>query len=42
MLCNHGWEKQQAQRAKGSGPKMVRQAKKPTKRNSAAGQKGSF
>ena len=21
MLCNHGWEKQQTQRPKGSGPK---------------------
>ena len=35
MLCNHGWEKQQTQRPKGSGPKRVRQAKKPTKRNPA-------
>ena len=39
MLYNHGWEKQQAQRPKGSGPKRVRQAKKPTKRNPATGQK---
>ena len=29
-LYNHGWEKQQTQRPKGSGPKRVRQAKKPT------------
>ena len=28
MLYNHGWEKQQTQRPKGSGPKRVRQAKK--------------
>ena len=33
MLYNHGWEKQQTQIPKGSGPKRVRQAKKPTKRN---------
>ena len=39
MLYNHGWEKQQTQRPKGSGPKRVRQAKKPTKRNPATGQK---
>ena len=31
MLCNHGWEKQQTQRPKGSGPKRVRQPKKLTK-----------
>ena len=37
MLYNHGWEKQQTQRPKGSGPKRVRQAKKPTKRNPAKG-----
>ena len=42
MLCNHGWEKQQTQRPKGSGPKRVRQAKKPTKRNPATGQKDHF
>ena len=35
MLCNHGWEKQQTQRPKGFGPKRVRQAKKPIKRNPA-------
>ena len=35
MLYNDGWEKQQTQRPKGSGPKRVRQAKKPTKRNPA-------
>ena len=23
MLCNHGWEKQQTQRSKGSGPKII-------------------
>ena len=40
--CNHGWEKQQTQRPKGSGPKWVRQAKKPTKRNPATGQKDHF
>ena len=28
MLYNHGWEKQQTQRPKGSGPKRVRQANK--------------
>ena len=39
MLYNHGWEKQQTQRTKGSGPKRVRQAKKPSKRNPATGQK---
>ena len=33
MLCNHGWEKEQTQRPKGSGPKRVRQAEKPPKRN---------
>ena len=32
MLYNHGWEKQKTQRPKGSGPKRVRQAKKPTKK----------
>ena len=42
MLYNHGWEKQQTQRPKGSGPKRVRQAKKPTKRNPATGQKDHF
>ena len=42
MSYNHGWEKQQTQRPKGSGPKMVRQAKKPTKRNLAMGQKDHF
>ena len=42
MLCNHGWEKQQTQRPKGSGPKRVRQPKKPTKRNPAMGQKDHF
>ena len=42
MLYNHGWEKQQTQRSKGSGPKRVRQAKKPTKRNLATGQKDHF
>ena len=35
MLYNHGWEKQQTQRPKGSGSKRVRQARKPTKRNPA-------
>ena len=39
MLYNHGWEKQQTQRPKGSGPKRVEQAKKPTKTNPATGQK---
>ena len=42
MLYNHGWEKQQTQRPKGPGPKRVRQAKKPTKRNPAMGQKDHF
>ena len=42
MLYNHGWEKQQTQRPKGFGPKKVRQAKKPTKRNPATGQKDDF
>ena len=42
MLYNHGWEKQQTQRPKGSGPKRVRQAKKLTKRNPATGPKGPF
>ena len=42
MLYNQGWEKQQTQRPKGSGPKRVRQAKKLTKRNPAAGQKDHF
>ena len=42
MLYNHGWEKQQTQRPKGSGPKTVRQAKKSTKRNPAMGQKDHF
>ena len=42
MLYNHGWEKQQTQRPKGFGPKRVRQARKPTKRNSATGQKDNF
>ena len=42
MLCNHGWEKQETQRPKGSRPKRVRQAKKLTKRNRAAGQKDHF
>ena len=42
MLYNHGWEKQQTQRPKGSGPKRVRQAKKPTKTNPATGQKDHF
>ena len=42
MLYNHGWEKQQTQRPKGSGPKRVWQAKKPTKRNPATGQKDHF
>ena len=42
MLCNHGWEKQQTQRPKGSGPKRVRQAKKLTKRNPAVLSKGLF
>ena len=42
MLCNHGWEKQQTQRPKGSGPKRVKQAKKLTKRNPAMGQKDHF
>ena len=42
MLYNYGWEKQQTQRPKGSGPKRVRQAKKPTKRNPATGQKDHF
>ena len=42
MLYNHGWEKQQTQRPKGSGPKRVRQGKKPTKRNPATGQKDPF
>ena len=42
MLCNHGWEKQQTQRLKGSVPKRVRQAKKPTKINPATGQKDHF
>ena len=42
MLCNHGWEKQQTQRPKGSGPKKVRQAMKPIKRNPAMGQKDHF
>ena len=39
MLYNHGWEKQQTQRPKASGPKGVRQAKKPIKKNPATGQK---
>ena len=42
MLYNHGWEKQQTQRPKGSGPKRVCQAKKPTKRNPGTGQKDHF
>ena len=42
MLNNHGWEKQQTQRPKKSGPKRVRQAKKPTKSNPAMGQKDHF
>ena len=42
MLYNHGWEKQQTQRPKGSGLKSVMQAKKPTKRNPAMGQKDHF
>ena len=42
MLYNHGWEKQQTQRPKDSGPERVRQAKKPTKRNPATGQKDHF
>ena len=42
MLCNHGREKQQTQRPKRSGPKRVRQAKKPTNKNPATGQKDHF
>ena len=42
MLNNHECEKQKTQKPKGSGPKKVRQAKKPTKRNPAAGQKDHF
>ena len=42
MLHNHGWEKQQTQRPKGSGPKRVRQAKKPNKKNPATVQKDHF
>ena len=42
MLYNHGWKKQQTQRPKGSGPKRVRQAKKPTNRNPAMSQKDHF
>ena len=42
MLSNHGCEKQQTQRLKGSGPKKGQAAKKPTKRNPASGQKGPF
>ena len=29
MLCKHGWEKQQTQRPKGSGPKRVMQRNPP-------------
>ena len=42
MLYNHGWEKQQTQRPRGSGAKRVGQAKKPNKRNPATGQMDHF
>ena len=42
MLYNYRWEKQQTRRSKGSGPKRVRQAKKPTKKYPATGQKDHF
>ena len=42
MLYSHRGEKQQTKRPKGSGPKRVRQAKKPTKRNPATSQKDRF
>ena len=32
MLYNHGWEKQQTQKPKGSGPKKGQRAKKCTKK----------
>ena len=31
MLCNHGWEKQQTQRPKGSGPKGSGRQRNPPK-----------
>ena len=31
MLCNHGWEKQQNQRPKGSGPKGSGRQRNPPK-----------
>ena len=42
MLYNYGWEKQQTQRRKRSGPKSVRHAKKPSKRKPVTDQKNHF
>ena len=42
MLHNHGWEKQQIYDQKGQDPKGIRQAKTPTKKNPAVGQKDHF
>ena len=42
MLHDHGWENNKLCDQKGQDPKGVRQAKKPTKRNPAVGQKDHF
>ena len=42
MLCNHGWEKKQTQRPKGSGPKRGQTGKETHQKKSCHGQKDHF
>ena len=42
MLYNHGWEKQQTQRPKGSGPKKGQAGKETHQKKSCHGSKGPF
>ena len=42
MLYNYGWEKQQTQRPKGSGPKKGQAGKETHQKKSCHGSKGPF
>ena len=42
MLYNHGWEKQQTQRPKGSGPKKGQAGKETHQKKSCHGSKGPY
>ena len=42
MLYNHGWEKQQTQKPKGSGPKKSQADKETHQKKFCHGQKGPF